>query len=185
MIQRLAFIVVILLSVQNASGQTATPEEVARAAGLAYKEMDFEKAAELMHPDALASFQEMILDIAELDTSQTVLKMFMQESDAEAIGRLSPSEVFARFIGTIFRSQKEATEALRNLETEIIGHVSEGDSVVHVVTRSTTTTMGIRAVQMEVVSLRQHEGEWRTLLKGELSGLVEGIRHSLIDKSTF
>ncbi|MEM1043785.1 MAG: hypothetical protein AAGI91_14305 [Bacteroidota bacterium] len=161
---------------QPATPEAATPEDAAAQLTAAFQASDFERAASLMHPDALASLKGFVGEIVALDSSGMAAMMFVGDDDPEAIAALSPEEVFARFLGSVFGMQPEIGEALRSMEAEMIGHVMEGDSLAHVVTRSSMSMMGASVVQTDVVTTKRYGDEWRALLSGDISNLVEGIR---------
>ena len=151
-----------------------TPESVATAMYEAYGASDFERAATLMHPDALADLQNMLVAVAKDEPGMG--QVFTGVESAEALAALSPEEVYTRFIGSILKIQPDMADILGTMEAEVVGHVAEGDSLAHVLSRSTMSTSGATVTQMQVVTVRQYDDGWRALLSGDISSFAQMIR---------
>ncbi len=172
---RIALLALVLSLGPSVAAQT-TPEDAAAQLMDAVKDADFERAATLMHPDALGSLKRLVMDIASVDSSGTFAAMFIGETDPAVIAALPPMDVFVHFIGAVFGIQPEMGEALRNLEAEAVGHVVEGDSLAHVVMRNRTAMMGMTISKTEVVTVKRYRGEWRALLSGDLDNFAQAMR---------
>ena len=168
-----------LLFAPVASAQTSTPEEVAAELSQAYKDFDLERAASLMHSDALTRLQEIILEIASVDSTGEVAAMFTGETDMDVINSMSAETAFVRFFEALMQIQPEIAEAFKSLETEVLGHITEGEDLAHVVTRGTVSMMGMEMTQMEVITLQRDGNEWRALLSGDLNNFAEAVRANL------
>lgn len=140
----------------------------------AYGASDFERAATLMHPDALADLQNMLVVVAKDEPGMG--RVFTGAESAEALAALSPEEVYTRFIGSILKIQPDMADILGTMEAEVVGHVAEGDSLAHVLSRSTMSTSGATVTQMQVVTVRQYDDGWRALLSGDISSFAQMIR---------
>jgi hypothetical protein len=64
-------------------------------------------------------------------------------------------------------------------ETDMLGHVSEGPDLAHVVYRMRLTVEGVAITKLDVMSLRRAGSEWRGLLKGDIEGMAEAIRRQM------
>jgi putative sterol carrier protein len=55
---------------------------------------------------------------------------------------------------------------------DVVGHVREGDDVVHVVYRGTTSVGNVKISKMSVMSLKADGESWRMLLTGDIEGMA-------------
>lgn len=179
MIRTCLLICLLLGGVTTTAAQGVSPGEVSRELLATYKNLDLDRTAQLMHPEALGRLQAMVVEIASLDSTGSMAMMFSGETDPQTIADLYPEEAFVRFMTAIIEVQPEIGQALRNLEAEMLGHVIEGDSLAHVVTRNRISMMGIEMHQMEVISLKRHGEGWLALLSGDISNMAEAVRARL------
>lgn len=159
--------------------QKTTPESIATDLSQAYKQLDFDRAADMMHPDALQDLKEMVNDIMSLDSTGSVAIIFTGETDPVAIKNMHPKTAFTRFMEGLLQIQPEMAHAFTSLETEALGHIPEGESIVHVVTRGKVSMMGIDMEQMEVMTLKRHEDSWLALLSGDINNIAQAFRSNL------
>jgi hypothetical protein len=166
---------------EGAAFEAGTPEATAWHLFAAYRANDLRRAAACMHPEALDRLKAFLVDIATLDPQGGFASMFVGASDVEAVRALPPPEAFARFIGTVMRLEPEMGNAFQSLDVDVLGHVVEGDTLAHVVTRSHVTVKGLDVTQTEVVSMKAYEGEWRALLSGDIEMMAKAMRSHLQD----
>lgn len=157
-----------------------SPESVVQRYGAALRASDYHKIAELMHPEALEKFRNLLLPLLETgpgaDKDDSLLALF-HGKDAAALKKLSPAEFFAAFMDGVMSSEPATKEALASASMAPIGSVPEGD-VLHVVCRTSVALRGASYSKLEVVSLKRAVGNWRVLLSGELEGMAEILRAS-------
>ncbi|MEM8599538.1 MAG: hypothetical protein AAGF99_06435 [Bacteroidota bacterium] len=154
----------------------STPESVALALSNAYRDSDFDRAAQLMHPTALADLHDFVTELAALDPDAAA--MFGGEMSADSLAAATPEQAFAAFMQAVF-TMPGMQDALGSLDTDVIGHVVEADSVAHVVTRAYINTMGIEMTRMQVVSLQRAGSEWKALLTGDIPGITAAFRANM------
>lgn len=168
-----------LLTVLPARAQSdalsVSPDSVAADYWRAFQDRDFDRAAAMMHPEALAHFRDMMMEIESVSPETTQL-MSEGLSSFEAA---TPEEAFAGFMRGMTALTPEMGDIFGSTRTEIIGHVAENDSTAHVVTRSRMSSAGVDLTQMQVISMRRHEDAWRVLLSGEIGNLAGALRSGL------
>lgn len=157
------------------------------AATIAYMDAmtagELDRMSGLMHPEALASFRGMLQPVVELADSgaegtNEMLQMFEGVTSLAQLRKLSDAKFFSSFFAGITALQPDLLEVLKDAETEVLGHVEEGDDLAHVVYRM-VLNIGTTMHKTEVVSLRRTKGGWGVLLSGEIEGMAESIRQSV------
>ena len=164
-----------------------SPEEITRLAADYVAAGDWAGFSSLMAPGSLDRFRESMLPVMEgvKDIMARAIENGEEVSpelqDAIATIAEAPADsFFAVSFSIIFSILPEMSEAMTSLQSEVIGSVYENDSLVHVVTRSSTTVQGITMDDaMDVVSLRKTEQGWRMLLSAEIRGMAQVMRRAL------
>jgi len=141
----------------------------------ALKRGDWDAAAGVMHPDALAEVHEVFTALARLDTSGEVAREFLGVETADEVEAFTPSQTFARILQTLLGQDPDLAAAFGGSEAQMIGTVSEGDTL-HLVYRMQLSLQGAPVSKLAVASFQQHQGQWTMLLSGEISGLVQMLR---------
>jgi hypothetical protein len=187
----LVFLLLLVFSFSGALAQAAappaaeSPESVVQRYTAAMKAGDYQKTAELMHPEALEKFRNLLLPLLDVpqgaDKEQSALPLFRGAKDVAAVKKLSPTEFFASFMGGLIDSEPLLKDALGSAGMTPIGSVPEGD-VLHVVCRTSVAVQGVSLSKLEVVSVKRSAGNWRILLSGELEGMAELLRATMSHK---
>jgi hypothetical protein len=68
---------------------------------------------------------------------------------------------------------------LTSSEFTIIGHLPEGDTLMHTLYRIRMSMGEGEFTKTEVVSFKPYERSWRVLLTGELEGMIAALRKML------
>lgn len=152
----------------------ATPESVAVGLSEAYQQSDYERAAALMHPDALRDLQTVLVEVATAEPN--FAQVFTGAATAEEVAALDSEEVYVRFINAVLKIQPDVADALGTLNSTVIGTVAEGDTLAHVLTRGTFSISGASVTKMQVLTVRSYDGEWRAELSGDISAFAEILR---------
>ena len=168
-------------AVSTISAQSAsTPEEFAQSYIAAMQTADWSTAAQLMHPDALAEFKTMFVPLVGMDKSGEVAQSLFGAADSAALANTPADSVFARFMTAITGASPDLWELMSGAQTEIIGHVLEGDTgIAHVVFRMHMTMDGITARKVDAMPVKRYEGQWRALLTGNIEGMAAAIAKAL------
>lgn len=157
--------------------QDTSPEAVTLAYAEAFAEGDHLKASTYMHPEALASVKQLLVEISYVDS--TAGAMFTGTSDPDSIQARSAEDLFAHFIQIVFALQPDLEETLSSSSVEIIGKVPEGDSLTHVVMRTSGDYQGLDFKTLGISSLKRYDDGWKLLLKEEMEMLLAGLRMSI------
>lgn len=153
-----------------------TPEAVAARAMVALKENRIADFARAMHPDALKQLKSTllaVLDAAEKkERVDEVVRLFKGAESAADIRKLDDVAFLAAFFEGGMERQPRIRNAVRDMTFDVIGHVSEGADVIHVVYRGTVTQGGIKISKMSVMSLKPHGDDWGMLLSGDIESMA-------------
>ena len=141
------------------------PEAVVEAYVDAFEAGDFEGAAELMDPEELRQFVDLLGPLMELSGAP---------DDAGPVPERAP-EAFAWFLETMGGMAPGMTDAMQTADADILGSVAEGDSLVHVVMRTRASVMGIDAEQVSITTTRLREGRWVVALSGDLQTFAQAM----------
>lgn len=164
-----------------------SPEEITRLAADYVAASDWAGFSRLMAPGSLDQFRESMLPVME--GMKEIMARAIENGEEvnpevpevmATITEIPADSFFAVSFAIIFSILPEMSEAMTSLQSEVIGSVYENDSLVHVVTRSSTTVQGITMDNaMDVVSLRKTEQGWRLLLSAEIRGMAQVMRRAL------
>lgn len=89
----------------------------------------------------------------------------------EQARKLDPPQFVRALFGSL---DNRMLDAFRLLRFDLIGSVPEGE-VVHVLGRLHADVAELRMRQLEVISVKRHGGEWRSMLSGDIEGMAEAI----------
>lgn len=176
------------------TGCTPSPGDRAESVATEYwnaiGSTDWDTVVRLTHSESLAEIKEIIIagveDLpARADIPPQMIYMNSMEDvldgmeidSAQDLRAMSPEEVFQRLI----LQEKDGNDAVISIlrgaendtEGQIIGHIPESDTLIHVVRRSTfignqpqtqgtTDPLWKSESKMDVLTLRLDNGEWKT-----------------------
>ena len=177
-------LLVIGLTVSCSSQDNRPPEDVVREWTDALKATDFAKMAAVMHPEALAEFKEILLPVMQgfqesiaQDTSGVAQVPDSLKQQLQGISELAPEQFYPQAMTVLTSIVPDLRQSLGDLNSTVLGSVAEGDSLTHVVRRTQASYMGQQMISdVDVVSVKRSNGNWRILLTGNIRGLAEGIR---------
>ena len=154
--------------------QQPAPEALARQQLDAVNRGDWAAYAASVHPKALSRMQEMMLPIVDLAESKDARSGEQMRSalfggrSAADLKAMKPKEFFEVFMTSISKFPGLA-DALKNARGDVLGHVKEGENIVHVVTRTSTSIPGVPTfTKMEVMSFERDGDQWKGLLSGDM-----------------
>lgn len=153
----------------------STPEEVVDTYFEQMASSRLDQIGYLMHPEELSKFRDMMNPIVTqaLQTPEQaeVFAVFADSTNKQEIKALSDEEFMGTFMEWIAAIQPGFADVLKTATIETLGHITEGD-VQHVVVRMTMSVEGIDVKKMSVMSLKDHNGEPRMMLTGEMEGIA-------------
>lgn len=154
-----------------------SPEERATMYFQDLQEQQYVEAARHFTPEGLREFREDMGFYKSLPAevqSEFIQSLFGPAQTVESVSGLSDVQFFAALLGFIMR-QAQAAGGLDFEDVEILGQVTEGEDVVHLVTRSNVSVGGVSIEDMEVVSLKRRDEEWRVMLSGRIKGIAQRL----------
>lgn len=162
-----------------------TPEQVYEKYFSTVKHDGIAATADLIHPDELLRFKQILSPILESGDKQTrsaqIQDLFGKDATLESIKNM-PAVDFYRGFMKIADAQSKSMNMSYG-DTTVIGSISEGE-VTHLVTRSTVKTGGFSLTRQEVISLKPYQGSWRLLLAGKLERMGQDIKAHMLNPKT-
>lgn len=144
-----------------------TPEQVAVAYFEAYRDGRLEEMTALTHPRALEWFKDALVGALEQEPAEEGLL------NVDELRVLPADSVYLRMIGAAPPENRFAA-LMGDVRMEPVGHVPQGDSLVHVVYIGRGAFQGVESAQTMAMTLRRHEGRWRVDPGDGLLGMMGG-----------
>ncbi len=164
-----------------------TPESVAKSYFAAMQKGEWGKCASLMHPEALVSMKKTFGSIVKTDKSGEAAKALFGLKSAADFDQLSDAAVFEKLMSFITDAVPDLKTALAASTSTILGQVTEGTELSHIVYRSQIKVGGAEVTQVELISFKKTGMTWRALLTAEMEELfqkfAEGLSSPGDDKS--
>ncbi|HUV31216.1 MAG TPA: hypothetical protein VMY05_09035 [Acidobacteriota bacterium] len=169
------------------STSSQTPSEIAEAGYQAFKELDWETYASLMHPESLERFKsgiDQVLAVRAGDGSGSASNPFTAQFGAQASGEVikaTPAEkFFVNMMKGLLAKLPDMEKSLRAETSQVVGEVAEGDTLVHVVARTKSAPRENAREFMTVVSVRRSPDGWRMLQTAKIMDLNMVIRRLMV-----
>jgi len=155
-----------------AQASTDTPESVAANYMTAMRAEDWARCATFMHPEALTQLRRIMTPIVAADQSGQVRRQLFNVQNSNEFAQLSDTVVFERLMRAVSTQQPaETRSALANMNTTIIGSISESSDVSHVLYRMQIPVAGATVTKLSVMTFKKHGATWRALLTEDVEGL--------------
>ena len=169
-------VALVLPAALRAQSATETPEDVVRQYTEAMRGGEWNTAARLMHPEALEQFRRMLMPAFETDTPGRELRdQFFDGLSFTRIRHLSDTTFFERFFRGMMTLSPDLVGVVQGAEVTMVGHVSEGDDMAHVVYRMQMRMDELTVTRLDVMSVKRHGNTWRGLLTGSMEGLAAAL----------
>jgi hypothetical protein len=156
-----------------------SPEAAAKAYFAAMQAGDWDKCANLLHPDALSSMKRTFAAIINADVSGGAAKTIFGLKSSEEFAGLSGATVFERLMNFMVGAVPDMKTALASSKTTVLGKVTEGSDLVHVVYRTQIKMSGVEVSEVELMSFKKHGTTWRGLLTAEMEEMVNKLAEGL------
>ena len=154
---------------------TVEAEELAARCLDYMRTCDWGSFAATMHPEALLSFHDMFVSLAEMDTTGAVNQIFFGGRVLAEIQTLTPAETFVSVMDGMMMLMPPMKESFRSAEMRILGTVTE-DDLFHVVYRMKMSVLEAEVSKIAVVSMKPHEGKLRNLLTADMEEMAQEIK---------
>ena len=170
-------------SINNTSGEAT---EVATKAYDAFRQADWETYASWMHPEALDRFESILRPVfdavIQVDSTGNMpeeFKWFDRTINTQEFLNMTPKDFFAFSMAELVAAVPGLGDAMKGSTMEVIGEIPEGDTLVHVVVRTSAEAMGMGMTEVSVLTTRKSEGEYRLMLSGQIEGLAMTIARGM------
>ena len=107
------------------------------------------------------------MQIAQADETGEMARMFLGVESADAAVEMSPAQTFETVMQGMTAATPMMQTMLQSAKADVLGSVPEGD-VQHVLYRMSMDVNGVALSQVEVISFKEHEGQWRAMLTGDM-----------------
>lgn len=152
-----------------------SPSDVAEAYIDAFQQKEWMRCADLMHPDALQSLKEVLVEAVTSDSlSGLPGALYGTGAPRETIRFAPPEELYARMLKVVYRRAPEASDVLDGFSARILGEVIETDRLVHVVAR-TNVRGAANVTQVEVFTVQKFQNTWRMNLTTDIQDIGRRI----------
>jgi hypothetical protein len=168
-----------------ASTPASKPEQVVETYIASLTGGRFEEAAAQMDPRDLERFRELLQPVFEIEGKPGEpgpLALLDGVKDAAAAKALSGPAFFNAFLNGLSKLNPAFGASLRTATGELLGSVPEGADTLHFVCRSKAKVGELSLTKMTVVTLHRVSGAWKIALSGEIEGLAETIRQSVLKR---
>ena len=156
-----------------------SPEAAAKAYFAAMQAGDWDKCANLLHPDALGSMKRTFATIINSDVSGGAAKTIFGLKSNEEFASLSGATIFERLMNFMVSAVPDMKTALAASKTTVLGKVTEGADQVHVVYRTQIKMSGVEVSEVELMSFKKQGTTWRGLLTADMEEMVNKLAEGL------
>lgn len=158
------------------------PEEITEEYFQLLEDQKWEEIASLFDENALSDFRGMLQFLFENDSlpalAQVRSQFFGPSITSAQVNEMTDQIFFSKFLGGIFQ-QAAQLGSLNFTKLEILGSVKEGKDTVHVVTRNVVGFGEMEMENMEIVSFKKVETQWKILLSGKIKGFAQQLSKML------
>lgn len=151
------------------------PDSVAAEFQAALRGMGWKAAAYRMHPDALQRIRDLVSMLVEVDETGETRDYFFGAADRVDFRRLSSREFFASVMAVTLDELGGLLHAIVVRDVTIIGSVSDGPDLAHVVYSSHAELSGAEP-EIRVMTMKRSAEGWRVLESQELEVIREALR---------
>lgn len=153
-----------------------SPEAYVQESFTTLQEGNYEEAADYYSEDALADFRGMMGFINELPDEASAgfyNYFFGEEASAESVEELTDAQFFANFLEGMFTGGPTGEVDLANFE--VLGSVDKED-MHYVVTRNKVNAGEMEIESLEVVPVKETDGDYKLTLTGRMKGAAAQMK---------
>ncbi|MBR9682609.1 MAG: hypothetical protein GOV02_02950 [Candidatus Aenigmarchaeota archaeon] len=142
---------------------------------------EWNEVAKLYTPEALKEFKSMITSPLEASSVEFPEEfsaglfegLFGSEKTIEDIKEMSDIDFFANFLRNSVEMASEAGGGVDFKSLNIIGSVSEGDSICHILARMYVEVGEMEFEKLEILSVKKIRDTWGIILQGQVKGMAK------------
>ena len=168
----------LFLSCTALSQDSNSPASVMQEYVEATKSWTVSSIADLIHPEALAMFRDVIDDALLGEKSERARKELLplfKVSSYEEFEKISDHLAYQRISEYIGEKAPDLISLMESSNYEIINQITDGDEVV-IVYKLTMTVKGQAITQETLQRLKIHENKWYLLLPPSAAASIAGIK---------
>lgn len=162
--------------------QLEEPTSIALEANKAMEQLQWGNYANLLHPESLEYFKEMLMAGIKVEAEKVKADSLTLFGKNYAIGtfRETPNQqFFTDMMNRIFEISPELSATFKSMKNNYIGSVPDGDSLVHVLVR-TSMKIGAKEIdEMNVLSLAKDQEQWKLKISTKIEGIGMIIKQNL------
>ncbi|WP_455207031.1 hypothetical protein [Kaarinaea lacus] len=166
----------LLTSIANA----ASPEDMTAQFYQYINANQWNNIADLLDESALSDFKKQMLPLLSTEAKNgrngLLRKTFGKEATFDDAKNASTKVFFVNVISNVAGLVRNS--GIKTTQTTIIGKVSEGEDVMHVLVRENYKLGEMELTNMEVLSFMKAGNDWSMLLSGKIRGLVQTLQTS-------
>ncbi len=156
--------------------------QVAKEADSAMTALDWTKYASLVYPPDLQNFHDMLMPGIEAHPSPTnadSVDLFGNSYSIDTLRNESPDRFFVEIMNLVLKLSPQLGQTFSSMTNDHIGGVADGDSLVHVVSRTEFHVGAQDVKEMNVITTREYEGKWTVMLSPKLQGVAMMVQQGL------
>ena len=178
----LCFLVFVFATAASYAAEEATPESITKRQIEAMRTLNWELVARYTHPKALAQLQALFLPVViagekakDNPSAVEMMRIVFAGKSVEELARMSPAAFFQIVMNGISGATPDFKSAMTGMEVEILGHVSEGENLAHVVYRLSRPLGEGIATKIAITSVERDGNGWKALLNSDLENVARAI----------
>ncbi len=161
---------------QSGTSQDFSSQIAASDAGFAsLQKLDWAGYVAQVEPEGVAKFRAMLMPGIEkmvLASKTDSINLFGKNFNSQEIQDLDPDSFFVEIMNMVSEVSPEIKTTFSNMTNKTIGAVAEGDSLVHVVVK-TSMMIGPRSVdEMNIQSVVNTDGSWKLRMSPKMDGIA-------------
>lgn len=163
--------------------QIDTPEQITRQYLDNVKKQDWNAVSHLFHEESLKEFKTTLMPIFIDEDAKDFRHSLFGNITNEEVGKLDPQVFFRAFLKNIFSVQ--LSSRTNNKSLDVIGGVTDGDELYHVLIRTNILTAGKKTPlnDLQIITLKPEKNNkhvWRLVMGDKLKRHAHIIKMKLM-----
>ncbi|MBD3332828.1 hypothetical protein GF356_08255 [candidate division GN15 bacterium] len=139
-----------------------------------FKAADWNSYASHLHPEALGELKDLVVGIVAVDTTGQFSTMFLGGRTPQQVQELAPETLFVDFFESFQVLVPQMKQIITSTESTTIGAVPENEKF-HVVYRARSKMQGSEIVQVDVLTVKPHDGQLKAMLTADIQELINSL----------
>lgn len=164
-----------LIAVPISAQTEASGTQVANGFLTSFQRLDWNGVAARTDRSVLETFREHVTSMASHDATNRVTERILHGSAASRLDALDDRALFAQLLEALHTEVPMLVGVLATNRYQTLGAISEADTLVHVLVRTTPYTTGSTSSAVEVVTLRATSDGWLVVDAAALDALLVAL----------